>query len=131
MFMQFFLTHLFEFDFLDFCLDSVEFFKCMTWQSIFLFVLLFIHFFLSFWMVYSGQCRLSWMIFQLEASFLIWGSFWKGSSFGSKGCSRHLPKGKGMTQKCFICVRKELGLWFKGLLISFLLAREGYGSEGS
>ena len=85
--MQFFLTHLFEFDFLDFCLDSLEFFKCMTWQSIFS-LLLFIHFFSLFWMVHSGQCHMLWMVVHLEASLLIWGSFWKGWLL-VRGCSYH------------------------------------------
>ena len=59
-FMQFFSTHFFEFDFLDFCLDSINIFKCMTCKSIFIFILLFIHFFLSFfWMVHSRQCHMS------------------------------------------------------------------------
>ena len=40
--------------------------------------------------------------------------FEKGSFFGSKGCLRHLFKGKGMTQKCFICVSKEQGYGSKG-----------------
>ena len=54
-----FFNTFFEFDFLDFCLDSVEFFKCMTWQSIFLFILLFIHFFLFFeWSILGNvTCR--------------------------------------------------------------------------
>ena len=45
------------------------------------------------------------MTFQLEVSLTVL----KGSTFGSKGCSCHLFEGKGMTQKCFICVGKEQG----------------------
>ena len=69
--LQFFIfsNFFFEFGFLDFHLDSIEFFKCMTWQSIFLFsfffflfcffFFLFSFFLLSFsWFVYSRQRRM-------------------------------------------------------------------------
>ena len=43
MYMQFFIIFSTFFCFLDSYLDLIEFFKCMTWQSIFLFSFLFFH----------------------------------------------------------------------------------------
>ena len=61
--------------------------------------------FIFFWMVYSGQCHMLWMAFQLEAYLLIWGSFWKGSLFGPKLFRSFLSKERIMAQKYF----REMG----------------------
>ena len=125
-----FFNTFFEFGFLDFCLDSAEFFKCMTWQSIFLFVILFIHFFSLFeWSTLGNvACRddlPTWSIFSHTRIVLKRFVFWFKRLFTS------FVQRKGYDSEVFYLCQQGTGLWFKGLLIPFLLAREGYGSEGS
>ena len=74
---------------LDFCLDSIEFFKCMTWQSIFFYYFLFFSF---SWSVYSGQQCMSYMTFQIEASLLMWGLFWEVGLLVQSCLYRFCPK---------------------------------------
>ena len=70
------------------------------------------------------------MAFQVEASFLVWELFWRGSSFGSRVVHVTSVQRKGMAQVFYLC-QQGTGLWFKRLLIPFLLAKEGYSSKGS
>ena len=61
----------------------------------------------------------------------MWELFWKRVVFWFKGCSHHFCPKKRYGSKVFHLCQQEKGLWFKGLLIPFLLAREGYGSMDS
>ena len=125
---HFFQHIFFEFGFLDFRLDSIEFFKCMTWQSIFLFV----HFFFFILMIHL-----------LRATSHVVGGLptWSTSSH----VRIVLKRGRLLVQNVVhvICPKERVwlrsvlfmsarkGLWFKGLLIPLLLAKEGYDSKGS
>ena len=57
--------------------------------------------------------------------------FEKGSSFGSKIVHIISIQRKGYDSKVFHLCQQEKGLWFKGLLIPFLLVRKGYDLKGS
>ena len=92
------------------------FFKCMTWQSIFL---CFAFFFSFSWSVYSGQQCMSSMTFQIEALLFMWEFFEKGSSFGSRVVRVISVQTKGMAQKISIYVSKERGYGSKGCWYHF------------
>ena len=128
--MQFFFNTFFEFGFLDFCLDLIEFFKCMTWQSIFLFFLFFF-FFRSHDSSTSGNDACHRWLFRLKHHSLCENFFENGSSFGSRVVHIIYAQRKRYGSKDFHLCQQGKGLWFKRLLIPFLLVKKGYGSKGS
>ena len=91
-----FSTFFFEFSFLDFCLDSIEFFKCMIWHSNPFFFLLLLFFFMT--------CLLRAMTHIIDG-FSGWntishvGIVLKGSSFGQM-VVHVISVQKKMAQKC-------------------------------
>ena len=103
-----FSTFFFEFSFFDFRLDSIEFFKCMIWQSNPFFFLLLLYFFHN--LSTPGNDAYHRWLSKLKHHFSCRNCFEK-VIFWSKGCSCHfIPK---------------KGLWLKRLFTSFLSARKG------
>ena len=95
------------------------------------FFLLFIHFFFLFfeWSTLGNVACRRWSfsfkhLFSYEDRFERVG-FWFKRLFTS------FVQRKGHDSEVFYLCQQGIGLWFKGLLIPFLLAREGYGSKSS
>ena len=101
-----FSTFFFEFSFLDFRLDSIEFLKCMIWQSIFF---SFFCFFFHDLFTSDNDAYHRWLL-RLKHHFSCRNCF-ERVIFWSKGCS------------CHFCPKK--GLWLKSVpdkwIISFLV----------
>ena len=118
----------FEFSFLDFCLDLIEFFKCMIWQSNPLFFV-FVHTtFLLRAITHAIVGFPDWSI-TLHVRIVLKK---KGCLLVKRVVHTISVSKKGLWLKGLfntISVNKQ-GLWLKGLFIPFLLARKSYGSKG-
>ena len=128
--LQFFIffQNFFEFGFLDFRLDSIELFKCMTWQSIFLFSFFF--FFRSHDPSTSGNDACHRWSSRLKHHSSCENYFEKGVVFWFMGRSRHFCPKKGYGSKDFPLCHQGKGLWFKGLLIPFYVSKKRLWLEG-